>query len=179
MILLLNNIRGDFLVFDHMLIEDNFGVFIQNILIINFVLYIIISLNYIFLEKIINYEYFLLLGLSFLGMITMVKCNDLISLYFAIELQSLVFYIISSFKVYTNFSTEAGLKYFILGSFSSGILLFGCSLIYGFVGTTNFDYLHLLFVDKIQNNIFIGFLLGIIFIVIGILFKIGAAPFHM
>lgn len=179
MSLLLNNIRGDLIIFDSMLIEDNLGIFVQNILIINFILYIIISLNYIFCEKIVNYEYFLLLGLAFLGMITMVKCNDLISLYFAIELQSLVFYIIASFKIYTNFSTEAGLKYFILGSFSSGILLFGCSLIYGFVGTTNFDYLHILFIDKIQNNIFIGFLLGIVFVIIGILFKVGAAPFHM
>lgn len=178
--LLLNNNVSNFFIFNYMLIEDSFSIFLCNILIINFILYIIISLDYIFLEKIINYEYFLLLGLAFLGMITMIKANDLISLYLAIELQSLVFYIISSFKVYSNFSTEASLKYFILGAFASGILLLGCSLIYGFVGTTNFADLHLLFLQtQISNNVFGGVLLGIIFVLIGILFKLGAVPFHM
>jgi NADH:ubiquinone oxidoreductase subunit 2 (subunit N) len=177
--LLLNNIKSNFFIFDNILREDVFSIFIQNILIINFIFYIIISLDYIFFEKIIHYEYFLLVGLSFLGMIIMVKSNDLISLYLAIELQSLVFYIISSFKIYSNFSTEAGLKYFILGSFSSGILLFGCSLIYGFAGTTNFSDLRSLLYLQISTNIFIGILVGVICVIIGILFKLGAVPFHM
>jgi len=177
--LLLHNTKSSFFIFDDILREDGFSIFIQNVLTINFIFYIIISLDYIFLEKIVHYEYFLLVGLSFLGMIIMVKSNDLISLYLAIELQSLVFYIISSFKVYSNFSTEAGLKYFILGSFSSGILLLGCSLIYGFVGTTNFSDLRLLLSTQISNNVFIGILVGVICIIIGILFKLGAVPFHM
>jgi proton-translocating NADH-quinone oxidoreductase chain N len=179
MYLLLNGVKSSFFIFDDILREDSFSIFIQNILIINFIFYIIISLDYIFLEKIVHYEYFLLVALSFIGMIIMVKSNDLISLYLAIELQSLVFYIISSFKVFSNFSTEAGLKYFILGSFSSGILLLGCSLIYGFVGTTNFSDLRLLGGIQIWNNSSIGILVGIIFILIGLLFKLGAAPFHM
>lgn len=178
--LLLNNDNHHYIIFNQSLVQDTFSIFIQNILIINFIFYIIISLNYIFLEKIINYEYLLLLGLSFLGMITMVKSNDLISLYLAIELQSLVFYIISSFKVYSNFSTEAGLKYFILGAFSSGILLLGCSLIYGFTGTTNFSDIYLMFyAQNLPNYVFNGFSLGIIFVTVSILFKIGAVPFHM
>jgi NADH:ubiquinone oxidoreductase subunit 2 (subunit N) len=180
MILLLNNDNHNYVIFSNMLVEDNLSIFIQNILLINFVLYIIISLNYIFLEKILNYEYLILLGLSFLGMITMIKSNDLISLYLAIELQSLVFYIISSFKVSSNFSTEAGLKYFILGAFSSGILLLGCSFIYGFLGTTNFyDIYMLLDTSEIPEHIFNGFSLGIVLVTISVLFKIGAAPFHM
>ena len=93
------------------------------------------SYDYVFFEKITQYEYFLLLGLSLLGVLTIVQSNDLITLYLAIELQSLAFYVLASFKVYSNFSTEAGLKYFILGAFSSGILLLGSSLVYGFTGT--------------------------------------------
>lgn len=179
MILLLNNSKSNFFIFENLLREDVFSIFIQNILLVNFIFYIIISLDYIFFEKIIHYEYFLLVGLSFLGMIIMVKSNDLITLYLAIELQSLVFYIISSFKIYSNFSTEAGLKYFILGSFSSGILLFGCSLIYGFAGTTNFSDLRSLLYLQISNNVFIGILVGVICVIIGVLFKLGAVPFHM
>ena len=176
---LLNGTKSNFFIFDDMLREDSFSIFIQNILIINFIFYIIMSLDYIFLEKIVHYEYFLLIGISFLGMIIMVKSNNLISLYLAIELQSLVFYIISSFKIYSNFSTEAGLKYFILGSFSSGILLLGCSFIYGFAGTTNFSDLRLLLSTEISTNVFVGILVGVICVIIGIFFKLGAVPFHM
>jgi NADH:ubiquinone oxidoreductase subunit 2 (subunit N) len=177
--LLLNGTKSNFFIFEDMLREDSFSIFIQNILIINFIFYIIMSLDYIFLEKIVHYEYFLLVGISFLGMIIMVKSNDLISLYLALELQSLVFYIISSFKIYSNFSTEAGLKYFILGSFSSGILLLGCSFIYGFAGTTNFSDLRLLLSTQISTNVFVGILVGVICVIIGIFFKLGAVPFHM
>ena len=117
LILLLLNNTSEFYIFDFILVEDTFSIFVQNVLFVNIIFYIIISLNYIFIEKIINYEYFLLLGLSILGMVTMLKTNDLISLYLALELQSLAFYILASFKIYSNFSTEAGLKYFILGAF--------------------------------------------------------------
>ena len=101
-------------------------------------------------------------------------------MYLAIELQSLCFYILATYKQYSNFSTEAGIKYFILGAFSSGILLFGCSILYGFTGLTDFYSLQLLFdtgiVDeKISNVVF----LGILFILIGLFFKLSAAPFHM
>jgi len=179
-ILLLNNKDSNFFIFDHLLVEDNLTIFLQNILFLNFIFYIIISINYVFIEKIINYEYFILLGLSCIGMITLLKSNDLISLYLALELQSLVFYILAAFKIHSNFSTEAGLKYFILGAFSSGLLLFGCTLIYGFTGTTNFSDLQLIFLNnQIDNNIFIGLMLGLVFVTSGIFFKLGAAPFHM
>lgn len=180
MLLLLNNNPSNFFIFDYLLVQDEFNIFIQNILILNFIFCVFMSFDYIFFEKIVQYEYFLLLGLSLLGVLTIVQSNDLITLYLAIELQSLAFYVLASFKVYSNFSTEAGLKYFILGAFSSGILLLGSSLIYGFTGTTNFSDLQLLFFnEEISDNIFNGLLLGVVFVTIGILFKLGVAPFHM
>jgi proton-translocating NADH-quinone oxidoreductase chain N len=104
-------------------------------------------------------------------------------MYLAIELQSLCFYIITNLKFYSNFSIEAGLKYFILGALSSGILLFGCSLLYGFTGLTNFLDLTILFYYNILEgfhlNHYKGALIGIIFIYCGVLFKIGIVPFHM
>lgn len=179
-LLLLNNNYSNFFLFDYLLIQDEFSIFIQNILIINIILTTVISFNYLSNEFIINYEYFLLLSLSLLGILTITQSNDLITLYIAIELQSLAFYVLAAFKIYSNFSTEAGLKYFILGAFSSGLLLFGSSLIYGFTGTTNFTDLQLLFTDQtISINVYNGLLLGLIFITISILFKIGAVPFHM
>jgi NADH-quinone oxidoreductase subunit N len=179
-LILLNNVTSNFCIFDFLIIQDNLGLFIKNILIFILIGCTLISSFYINLEKIIYYEYFFLLSLSFIGMLTICSANDLTTLYLGIELQSLAFYLLAAFKIYNNFSTEAGLKYFILGAFSSGLLLFGCSLIYGFTGTTNLLELKLLFFDnKISFNILNGILLGNIFITVGILFKLGAAPFHM
>lgn len=180
MLLLLNNTSASFYSFDHLLVHNDFTVFILNIVLISIISCIYISYSYLMVEKIIQYEYSLLLGLAVLGIFTIVNSNDLITLYLGIELQSLSFYILSAFKIHNNFSTEAGLKYFILGAFSSGLLLFGCSLIYGFTGTTNFYDLYLLFVNKeLPDDLFKGILLGSTFLTIGLLFKIGAAPFHM
>ena len=179
-IILVNNNNSDFFLFEYLLLQDNLTIFVKNILLVSLITCIIISYNYIKLEKIVQYEYYILLGLSFLGMLTMVTSNDLITMYLGIELQSLAFYILASFKIYNNYSTEAGLKYFILGAFSSGLLLFGCSLIYGFTGTTNFHDLQLLFVTKdIPEEFSSGILLGSTFITVGMLFKLGAAPFQM
>ena len=179
LIIINNNVSG-FLVFNDLLIVDNFTTLIKNILVISLICIIIISLNYIKAEKIDKYEYFLLVGLSSLGMFTIVSSNDLITMYLGIEIQSLCFYILATIKIYNNFSTEAGLKYFILGAFSSGLLLFGSSFIYGALGTTNFTDMRLLssnFSNLSDNPI--SLILGIIFVVVAIMFKIGAAPFHM
>ena len=139
---------------------------------------ILVSFSYIKQEKIVKYEYYLVLGLSAIGMMCIISSNDLISMYMAIEIQSLSFYILATIKVYNNFSTEAGLKYFILGAFSSGILLFGCSFVYGSLGTVNFKDMGLLLLcdDPIQQH---SLTLGSILILVAILFKLGAAPFHM
>lgn len=178
--LILNNNINTFYTFDYLLIQDSFSIFVKNIILFSLFLSIIISYDYIKIERIFQYEYFILVGIALLGLLTMVSSNDLITLYLAIELQSLSFYILAAIKVFSNFSTEAGLKYFILGAFSSGILLFGCSLIYGFCGTTNLSDLKFLFLDSdYSDNLFWGLLLGSLFVTVGILFKLGAAPFHM
>lgn len=179
-LLLLNNIESNFLMFNQLLIVDSFSVWIKNIILISLICVIYMSIEYIKFEKIMQYEYFLLVSLALLGMFTLVSSNDLITLYIGIELQSLAFYILATIKVYSNFSTEAGLKYFILGAFSSGLLLFGSSFIYGSLGTTNFSEIKLLYhqMDWTTPNPN-SLILGLIFVIIAILFKLGAAPFHM
>jgi len=144
-LLLLNNFELKTVIFDYLLISNYFINLIKCIVLISLSICICVSFNYIKVEKIVQYEYFLLLILVLLGIFTIASANDLITMYLAIELQSLSFYVLASIKIFSNFSTEAGLKYFILGAFSSGVLLFGSSLIYGFTGITNFYDLNLLF----------------------------------
>jgi NADH-quinone oxidoreductase subunit N len=146
-----------------------------------------ISFNYLKKEGITTYEYNVLLLLSLFGMMCFISANDLISVYLAIEINSLAFYVLAGYKKNSAFSTEAGLKYFILGAFSSGLILFGISLIYGFAGTTNFEILAKLFINITDVNIgYLSFIeynnrlvVGILFLVVGFLFKLAAAPFHM
>ena len=180
LLIIINNNFTEFLIFNDLLIVDNFTILIKNVLVLSLICIIFISFNYIKIEKIDKYEYFLLVGLSTLGMFTIVSSNDLITMYIGIEIQSLCFYILATIKIYNNFSTEAGLKYFILGAFSSGLLLFGSSFIYGSLGTTNFTDMRLLSTNfsNVSDNP-ISLILGIIFVTVAIMFKIGAAPFHM
>jgi NADH:ubiquinone oxidoreductase subunit 2 (subunit N) len=177
-LILLNNNKFSFIIFNNLLNLDFLILLLKNVLIVTILCCILISFSYIKFEKIIKYEYFILLAFASLGILTVISSNDLISFYIAIEIQSLAFYVLSAIKIYNNFSTEAGLKYFILGAFSSGLLLFGCSFIYGSIGTTNFIEIRLLISD-FSNNIPRTFILGVFFIIISLLFKIGAAPFHM
>jgi NADH:ubiquinone oxidoreductase subunit 2 (subunit N) len=115
-------------------------------------------------------------------MLCLISSYDLMSLYMSIELMSLSFYILAAYKRNSEFSGEAGLKYFILGAFSSGLLLFGSSMIYGFTGLTNFEDLAkvLTGINGIASSTsYSGILIGIIFVAVALLFKIAAAPFHM
>jgi NADH-quinone oxidoreductase subunit N len=133
-------------------------------------------------QKINNFEYFILILCAVLGLMLLVSSYDLISLYLAIEMQSLCLYVLAAAKKDSTFSTEAGLKYFILGSFSSALLLFGISLIYGCTGTTNFENLSLLFAGtnlKESVSVVDSIEIGLIFIAAALLFKLAAAPFHM
>lgn len=104
--------------------------------------------------------------------------NNLFLIYLAIELQSLSLYILASIKRYSNLSIEAGLKYFIFGSFASGLLLFGISLIYGFSGTTNLNELYFMLFLSNLNDISVGLVFGYTLVLIGLLFKLGIVPFH-
>jgi NADH-quinone oxidoreductase subunit N len=141
---------------------------------------LVFSNVYLRFENILkSFEYFLLLSLSLVGMFFVVSSNDFLSLYISVEFQSLALYVLASFKQNSLFSIEAGLKYFILGTFSSGLLLFGASLIYGFTGIMNFNELDMLFqFNDIFKDDFM-FKLGLLFFFSSLLFKFTAAPFHM
>lgn len=123
-----------------------------------------------------KFEYSVLVLLATLGMMMTVSSNDLMTLYVGIELQSLAFYVVAAIKRDDAKATEAGLKYFVLGALSSGILLYGASLVYGFTGTTNLTAI----VGQITaEGRSIGLIFGVVFLLAGVAFKISAAPFHM
>jgi len=121
-------------------------------------------------------EYQVLIMLATLGMLLMISANDLISLYMGLELQSLPLYVIAAMNIKSLKSSEAGLKYFLLGALSSGMLLYGASLIYGFTGSTQFDEIASVIS---QNGASSGVIIGLVFLLSGLAFKISAAPFHM
>ncbi|HEX9702666.1 MAG TPA: NADH-quinone oxidoreductase subunit NuoN, partial [Rhodospirillales bacterium] len=112
-----------------------------------------------------------------LGMMMMLSANDLIALYLGLELQSLSLYVIAAFQRDSLRSTEAGLKYFVLGALSSGMLLYGCSLIYGYTGTTEFPMIAKVVSSSGQAPI--GLVIGLVFLISGLAFKVSAVPFHM
>jgi NADH-quinone oxidoreductase subunit N len=138
---------------------------------------LIMSMGYIRDEGMARFEYPVLFILATLGMMMMISANDLIALYMGIELQSLALYVIAAFQRDSLRSTEAGLKYFVLGALSSGMLLYGCSLIYGFTGATGFDAIAGAL--RGQDHAGIGLIVGIVFLCAGLAFKVSAVPFHM
>ena len=135
---------------------------------------LITSSKFLKIFKIFQIEYPILILSSILGIFVMISSNDLIVFYIGLELQSLALYVLASFNRDQVSSSEAGLKYFVLSALSSGLLLYGCSLIYGFSGTTNFDEISI-----IMNDNQYGLTFGIVFILVGLAFKISAVPFHM
>jgi NADH-quinone oxidoreductase subunit N len=122
-----------------------------------------------------KFEYPVLVLLAALGMGVMVSAGDLISLYLGVELMSLATYVLCAFRRDDARSSEAGLKYFVLGCLSSGLLLYGASLIYGFAGSTRFDEI----AAVIHGEAGVGVLFGVVFLICGLAFKVSAAPFHM
>ena len=132
------------------------------------------SKEYLKINKIDKIEYPILILGSVLGMIIMISAYDLIVFYLGLELQSICLYILASFKRDDERSSEAGLKYFVLSALATGLLLYGCSLIYGFTGSTNFEN-----ISMNLNNTNTGAIFGIVFIIVGLAFKVSAVPFHM
>lgn len=148
----------------------------SSIVLVKMVLLLTSSIIVILPHRITNYEFNILILLSTLGMMLLVSSNDLIMLYLSIELISLSLYVLSGINKKSQHSTEAGLKYFLLGALSSGLLLFGMALIYGYTGETNLEGLNaFIWYTPNENQIIIG----VIFLFIALLFKLGAAPFHM
>jgi NADH-quinone oxidoreductase subunit N len=160
-----------------MFVTDGFAVFMKILVLLGSLLSIVLSIRFNEKEQIARFEYPVLVLLATTGMMVMISANDLISLYLGLELQNLALYVIASFQRDSERSTEAGLKYFVLGALSSGMLLYGASMIYGFAGTTNFDILWKSLSGSDAYSI--GLVIGIVLIAVGLAFKVSAVPFHM
>ncbi len=153
---------------------DYFSLFMKVLTLIACIFVMLSSFDYIKLIGINKMEYPILILSSTLGMMIMISSYDLIVFYMGLELQSLSLYVLASFNRDNHRSSEAGLKYFVLGALSSGLLLYGCSLIYGFSGSTNFDL-----IAQNMDHLNTGLIFGIVFILVGLAFKVSAVPFHM
>ena len=135
------------------------------------------------IDRKIDFEFILMVYISFVCGLMLINVNDLFLLFLILEAQALCFYVVVCSRQNSSFSTEAGLKYFVLGSFSSGIILFGISLVYGFSGLLNYNDLSLFVSGLIESDykftvVQNSFVLGLLFVLFGLLFKLGAAPFH-
>ncbi len=161
-------------IFNDAYIIDDLSIYMKSITIISGIFVMLTSSKYLKIIKIYQIEYPILLLSSILGMIIMISSNDLIVFYMGLELQSLALYVLASFNRSNILSSESGLKYFVLSALSSGILLYGCSLVYGFTGSTNF-YL----ISETIKTVEYSAVFGIVFILVGLAFKISAVPFHM
>ncbi|MDH5749551.1 MAG: NADH-quinone oxidoreductase subunit NuoN, partial [Rhodospirillales bacterium] len=170
---------GKHISFSGMFVADQFAVFFKCLILIASALSIVIAKQFQAGHGIARFEYAILILFATLGMMLMISANDLISLYMGLELQSLSLYVLAAFQRDDSRSSEAGLKYFVLGALASAMLLYGSSLIYGFAGTTNFDTLASLFHTPGAHGPSVGLIIGIVFILAGLAFKVSAVPFHM
>ena len=161
-------------IFNESYIIDQLSIFMKGLTLLFSLFVLLTSKEYIKKNNIDKIEYPIIILASTLGMILMISSYDLIIFYLGLELQSLCLYILASFKKNEEKSTEAGLKYFVLSALASGLLLYGCSLIYGFTGSTNFQIIS---INLDQSNP--GAVFGIVFIIVGLAFKVSAVPFHM
>ena len=165
---------SDLSIFNNSYKVDSLATFMKLLTIGSGIFVMLTSSKYIEINNINKMEYPILILSSILGMMVMISSNDLIVFYMGLELQSLALYVLASFNRENLLSTESGLKYFVLSALSSGLLLYGCSLIYGFSGSTNFNII----LDNSSSGQY-GITFGIVFILVGLAFKISAVPFHM
>ena len=166
--------KNETLLFNESVIIDYLSSFMKIVTLLAAFLVLVISSNYLKIFKIFKIEYPILILSSVLGMMVMISSNDLIVFYMGLELQSLALYVLATFNRDQLKSSEAGLKYFVLSALSSGLLLYGCSLIYGFTGSTNFNVI----ASELNSDQY-ALTFGIVFILVGLAFKISAVPFHM
>ena len=161
-------------IFNDSFVIDEFSLYSKILILISTFFVLLISKRYLIDIKNNKFEYPIIILLSLLGMFVMVSSNDLILFYLGLELQSLGLYVLAAIDRDNIKSSEAGLKYFVLSALSSGLLLYGCSLIYGFSGSTNFEQISIMSKDFNAGTIF-----GMVFILVGLAFKVSAVPFHM
>jgi len=157
-------------------IRDSFSKFFQVLILLSVSCLLFMSKKYLENNDLFKFEYPILILFSTLGMMIMISSKNFLLLYLGLEIQSLSLYVISSFRRENLKSTEAGLKYFILGSLSSGLMLFGISLIYGSTGSINFELISSLITSK---GFYPGIIAGLVFLISGFAFKASAVPFHM
>jgi len=173
-VLVLNQPNEIIKIFNESYIIDRLSIFMKVLTLLFCFFVLLSSKDYIKNNNIDKIEYPIIILASTLGMLLMISSYDLIVFYLGLELQSLCLYILASFKRDDERSTESGLKYFVLSALASGLLLYGCSLIYGFTGSTNFEVIS---VNLEEANT--GAVFGIVFIIVGLAFKVSAVPFHM
>ncbi|MCW1919601.1 NADH-quinone oxidoreductase subunit NuoN [Rhodobacter sp. KR11] len=167
--------EGSSTAFGGLFTEDAFGRFAKVTILVSAAAVLLISQRFMAKRGIARFEYPVLITLSVVGMMAMVSAGDLMALYMGLELQSLALYVVASIQRDSLRSTEAGLKYFVLGALSSGLLLYGASLVYGYAGTTLFSGI----TTAVQGDMPVGLVFGLVFMLSGLAFKISAAPFHM
>ena len=161
--------------FNGMIVKDAFARFAQVTILLSAAVVLVIGQDYMARTQMLKFEYPLLIVLSVIGMMVMVSSGNLLTIYMGLELQSLALYVVASMRRDNLKSTEAGLKYFVLGALSSGLLLYGISLTYGYAGTLDFAGV----VEVARGEAPLGLLFGLVFMISGMAFKVSAAPFHM
>jgi NADH-quinone oxidoreductase subunit N len=166
---------GDRSAFGGMFNDDSFARFAKVTILLSAAAVLLMSQDYMARADLARFEYPILVTLAVIGMMVMVSAGDLMALYMGLELQSLALYVVAAMRRDSIKSTEAGLKYFVLGALSSGLLLYGASLTYGYAGTTLFSGI----LSTLDHEVPLGLLIGLVFILSGMAFKVSAAPFHM
>ncbi|CRK74620.1 NADH-quinone oxidoreductase subunit NuoN [Nereida ignava] len=168
--------EGTSVAFGGMFVDDAFSRFAKVTILLSAAAVLLMSEEYMTRRDLLRFEYPLLVALAAVGMMVMVSAGDLMALYMGLELQSLALYVVASLRRDNVKSTEAGLKYFVLGALSSGLLLYGASLTYGYAGATLFTGI----VDAAGDGpMSLGLIFGLVFLSVGLAFKVSAAPFHM
>ena len=172
--IILNSSNEEEKIFLESFTRDAFSNFFKILILTSSLFVLNSSKNFIIDNKINQFEYPIVILISLLGMFFMLSSNDLILFYLGLELQSLALYILASIDRDNIRSTESGIKYFVLSALSSGLLLYGCSLLYGFTGSTNFDV-----IAEQLNKTNTGAIFAMVFVLVGLAFKVSAVPFHM
>jgi NADH-quinone oxidoreductase subunit N len=176
--LVLQQPAGTHQLFEGAFVVDSFARFMKVLTLVSSAAALILSFDYMRQARALKFEYPVLVLLSTAGMLMMISANDLIALYIGLELQSLALYVLAAIRRDDLRSSEAGLKYFVLGALSSGMLLYGASLIYGFTGSTGFPAIAAAAAQSGAGQN-IGLIVGLVFLLVGLAFKVSAVPFHM
>ena len=172
---LFTKLDGKAIIWDGAFVDDAYGRFMKGLALIGALVSLLLSREYMAREKIDQFEFPVLILLSTTGMLMLISAQNLIGLYLGLELMSLALYVVAAFHRDNVRASEAGLKYFVLGSLSSGMLLYGASLLYGFAGTVSFAGI----ADALKGGPSIGVIFALVFVLAGLAFKMSMVPFHM